>query len=64
MDVKITDSIIPIGAKNRIGKHIEPTFITIHECSTGLEPTPPEKNREHYIDLMRNPKDMHRLLYF
>ena len=56
--LKFTDWLIPVGATNRPGKRMNPTYITIHECSLGEEKRPPDRNRDYYISLMENPKEI------
>lgn len=53
--VKFIEELVPLGASNRTGKIIQPTHITIHECSLGVNVQPAYKNVLHYVRMVMEP---------
>lgn len=56
------DCRLPLVIPREDGRNI-PTYITIHETSTGLNKTPADKDSKHYIDLLEHPVGDPRCAY-
>lgn len=56
------DCRLPLVMPREDGRNI-PTYITIHETSTGLNKTPADKDAKHYIDLLEHPVGDPRCAY-
>lgn len=53
--VEFVRMLVPLGASNRQGKVIEPTYITIHETSPGTQIEPKHKDIGYYTYYIMNP---------
>lgn len=52
-EVKVEDSLLPLGTANRTGKKQVPIYIVIHEVSLGLGKSSNNYNMEYYENLIR-----------